>query len=87
MAVYQARSHAVDAIQITKVGAINRGGQLMHPDDGLILTLSDNTQRKWLIEGEATPHLGDWLVVDPTLHASYVVNPARFAELFTAVNE
>jgi hypothetical protein len=82
MAVYQARSHAVDATRITAVGALTRGGQLVHPDDGLLLTLSDNAQRKWLIEGEATPHVGDWLVVDPTMHASYVVNPAKFAELF-----
>jgi hypothetical protein len=61
---YQAREHAVEAVQIQAVGAISQRGQLLHPDEGLMLTLSDNSKRTWMIEGDVTPKIGDWLVIE-----------------------
>jgi hypothetical protein len=78
-----AKSHAVTATKIVSVQPVRRGDQLMHPDDGIVLVLEDGKKHKWIIEDGITPLAGDMFVSDADLHAMYVVNAAKFSELFT----
>jgi hypothetical protein len=75
-------AHKVSAIRIESIQPLRRGGQLVHPDEGVLIILSDGTKKKWLNEGGVPAKAGDLLISDTDLNATYVINPEKFAELF-----
>jgi hypothetical protein len=82
--MYRVASHNVDAVQILRIQPLmGRNTQVMSPDAGLLLVLSDETKQTWLSEkGSIAPTVGDFLVTDTVLNLSYVVAAANFQKMF-----
>lgn len=85
MSAYSTKAHSVDAKKITGLAPLLSGSGMMSPNAGLILILTDDSKHKWVGGSkEITPTIGDWLVQDTELNATFVVAAAKFSELFEA---
>jgi hypothetical protein len=83
MATFKIIGHEVQATKIVGVRPLTSGGQMVGPDQGLALHLSDGTKHRWISESAgSTPIAGSWLIHDDAVNTDYIVSAETFAVLF-----
>jgi len=80
---YRVSSHEVEGSKIVNVQPLLASGKMLSPDAGLVLVLENDSKHNWVAEkNNHTPSVGDFLISDTELNVVFVVDAAKFKQLF-----
>jgi len=83
MSTYILKSRAIEAKRIISVNPLTIRGQMVGPNEGLLLALENGGTQRWVgYNGERMPIAGDYSVTDSELDSIYVVAADKFILLF-----